>query len=179
MTEMSRCFHLDIGEAFIRWTLSTSNRNRMRRVQPMRCVAIRASTVRACVSHLKRRLPGCKGETLSLAASLVAIAIGSLAFWLNQPAHLFNGGAPTSASKTEESSASAIHAPLNRLSPPLTHGLLSLELLSAMQRDSRRLMLQRDTSANLLCERKTSSTASPASHLVRAHSACTNRATTR
>jgi hypothetical protein len=103
-----------------------------------------------------------------MAASLVAIAIGSLAFWLNQPAHLFDGGALSSEAATQ--------AQVSRKSPPLTHGLLSLELLSAMQRDAQKQMPHRDTSARMLCERTPSTAASPASRHVRSHSTRASRA---
>jgi hypothetical protein len=97
----------------------------------------------------------------------VAIAIGSLAFWLNQPAHLFNGGASSSASATE--------APAKRKRPSLMHGLLSLELLSAMQRDSKKLTPHRCTSTRALCERKASTAASAGSPKIRADSARAGR----
>jgi hypothetical protein len=171
MTELSCCSHLDVGAHLYDGCSRLRTGNRMRRIQPMRCVAIRASTVRAFMSDLSRRLPKCKRETLSLAASLVAIAIGSLAFWINQPAHLFNGGA--------SSSTAAIQAPVNRKSPSLTHGLLSLELLSAMQRDAQRLTPHRGTSARTLCERTPSVTALPAARHVRSDSACGSRAAAR
>lgn len=168
MTELSCSSHHDIGKAFIRWRFSTSTRNPMRRVQSPRCVAIRASTIRAVMSALKMRLRRCKGETLSLAAGLVAIAIGSLAFWLNQPAHLFNGGV--------SSSASATAPPRNRTSSPFTHGLLSLELRSAMQRASPGPTPRRAIAANERCELNGSAIASPASHDVQTYRACTHRA---
>jgi hypothetical protein len=171
MTEMSCCSHLDVGAYLYDRPSRPRTGNRMRRIQPMRCVARWASTVRAFISELKRRLARCKCETLSLAASLVAIAIGSIAFWLNQPAYLFNGGASSSASATE--------APVNHKNPSLMHGLLSLELLSAMQRDSRKRMSHHGTSAHARCERKASNTASAASRRVRADSACVGRTSVR
>ncbi|WP_211617202.1 hypothetical protein [Paraburkholderia haematera] len=70
----------------------------------------------------------------------MAIAIGSIAFWLGQPAHLFDGSAPSSASPTV--------TPLNRNSAPPTHGLLSLELLATMRRTSPELMPDHRPRAN-------------------------------
>ncbi|MGF6903085.1 hypothetical protein [Paraburkholderia sp. GAS348] len=171
MTNLSRCSHPDVGEAFIRLTLPTSNRTLMLRIQSMHSVAMRASTVKAVVSALKMRFCGCKGEKLSLTTALMAIAIGSLAFWLSQPAHLFNGGASPPAS--------AIVTPLNRPSSPITHGLLSLELLAAMQHHSPRLMHHRWISGNKHCELNGSKATSLISHDFRVLSACPRRATAR
>lgn len=167
MTKLSCCSHLDIGKAFIRWTLSTPNRKPMRRVRSMRSLPMRASTVITVVSTLRTRLCGCKGETLSLVAGLLVIAVGSLAFWLSQPAHLFNGGLPPSAS--------VVVAPVHPNGPPLTHGLLSLELLSAMQHASSRLTPYSGIANNKHCKSSGLSATSPASRDVRASSACTNR----
>lgn len=64
----------------------------MRRTRPTRDMATRIPNSRAVVSLASIR---CffrrQGETLSLAGGVVSIVIGSLAFWLNQPAHLFDG----------------------------------------------------------------------------------------
>ncbi len=169
MTKLSCCSHLDIGNVFIRWTLSTPNRKLMRRVRSKRSVPTPASTVKTVMSALKTRLCGCKGETISLVGALMAIAISSLAFWLSQPAHLFNGGRPPSASF-----AVAV-APVRPSSPPLTHGLLSLELLSAMQHASPRLTPYSVIANNKHCELSFTSATPPASREGRASSACTNR----
>jgi hypothetical protein len=118
-----------------------------------------------------RQLSTCKLETLSLAASVAAILLGSIAFWLSQPAYLFNGGA--------SSYASAIEVPQHRKSPSPVHGLLSLELLSAMQRESHKLMPRRSVNVPTFWERNISITVSPASRHVRSCSACPSRATAR
>ncbi|WP_144110500.1 hypothetical protein [Paraburkholderia sp. BCC1886] len=69
----------------------------MRRIQPTRYVAEFAARVRALTSSCAMRLPPCNRETVSLAAAFTTIAVSSLAFWLSQPATLFNGGATVSA----------------------------------------------------------------------------------
>jgi hypothetical protein len=63
---------------------------------------------------------------LSLGAALLVIALGSLAFWWNQPDGLFDGGKP--------SCPSAYGKPTGRGEPSFTGGLLSLEVFSAISR---------------------------------------------
>ncbi|ASL42740.1 hypothetical protein bAD24_I04565 [Burkholderia sp. AD24] len=98
----------------------------MRRTRPTRDMAtrIRNTKVVASIRRFFRR----RGETLSLAGGMVSIAIGSLAFWLNQPAHLFDGAA-AQRELTTFSSRQACGE------PPLARGLLSLELATHLQRD--------------------------------------------
>ncbi|WCM21090.1 hypothetical protein NDK50_06425 [Paraburkholderia bryophila] len=69
-----------------------------------------------------------RGETLSLAGGVGSIVIGSLAFWFNQPAHLFDGAAAQREVTTFWSSQACGE-------PPLARGLLSLELATHLQRD--------------------------------------------
>ncbi|CAE6749773.1 hypothetical protein [Paraburkholderia domus] len=124
--------------------------------------------VSAVMLALKMQLRRCRGETLSLVSALVAIAIGSLAFWLTQPAHLFNGGAAPPASATV--------TPLNRNNVLFTHGLLSLELLSTMRHTSPELMPDRGTGANKFCAPHGPAAALLTSCEIHAHRACIQRA---
>lgn len=101
----------------------------------------------------------------------MAILLGSLAFWLNQPAYLFNGGASSTEAATE--------ATPDRNSTPRMHGLLSLELLSAMQRSGRRPLPRHGMAAATRCERQPSTAASLALRHVSVLNACTRRVAAR
>lgn len=98
----------------------------MQRFQRVRGLATRIMTLGASVPARWERLG--IDHTLSLMAALAVIAISSLAFWWNLPDGLFDGGGPICAS-----TSGTLH--VNR-SPSFTHGLMSLELFSAMVRTS-------------------------------------------
>ncbi|WGS51257.1 hypothetical protein LFL96_07070 [Paraburkholderia sp. D15] len=53
-----------------------------------------ASASTSASAAMRRLIRERLGETLSLAGSIAAIVIGALAFWLNQPDHLFDGAVP-------------------------------------------------------------------------------------
>ncbi|ASW00490.1 hypothetical protein CJU94_17520 [Paraburkholderia aromaticivorans] len=71
---------------------------------------------------------------VSLAAALVVIAVSSMAFWWNQPDGLFDGGDPSRAAPSASASASLSAKPGGPDGPLFSHGLLSLEVFSAMTR---------------------------------------------
>ncbi|MFM0598427.1 hypothetical protein [Paraburkholderia dilworthii] len=104
----------------------------MRRTRPTRDMATRIPNPRAVAAVAAvasiRRFFRRQSETLSLAGGLVSIVIGSLAFWLNQPAHLFDGAAA-------QREAAVIWPRQACDEPTLVHGLLSLELASHLHRD--------------------------------------------
>lgn len=75
-------------------------------------------------------------QPASLAAALAVIVISSLAFWWNQPDGLFDGGVPSCAAPS--ASAAAAGKPHGQNGPLFTHGLLSLEVSSAIARTSSR-----------------------------------------
>lgn len=101
----------------------------MRRTRPTRDMATRIPNPSAVVSIASiRRFFRRQGEALSLAGGVVSIVIGSLAFWLNQPAHLFDGA-------TAQREATAIWPRQACDEPTFVHGLLSLELATHLRRD--------------------------------------------
>ncbi|PQV47458.1 hypothetical protein [Paraburkholderia sp. BL21I4N1] len=101
----------------------------MRRTRPTRDRATRIPNRRAAISIASiRRFFRRQSETLSLAGGVVSIVVGSLAFWLNQPAHLFDGAAA-------QREASAIPSRQACDEPTFVHGVLSLELATRLRRD--------------------------------------------
>jgi cobalt-zinc-cadmium efflux system membrane fusion protein len=69
-----------------------------------------------------------RDKTLSATAAAMVIAIGSLAFWMNQPTTLFAGNALANTSVTPSSGTPAANGGVL-----LTQGQVSLELVSAMK----------------------------------------------
>lgn len=117
----------------------------MRRTRPTRDMATRIPNSRAVVSLASiGRFLRRQGETLSLAGGLVSIVIGSLAFWLNQPAHLFDGMAA-------QREAAVIWPRQACDEPTLVHGLLSLELATHFQRDVPTRTQRCDVQADARC----------------------------